>query len=258
MKRLILSTATASILIVFSGCASKYFVNYRANPQDNNVELYCDWGKGYELDGFRYPHLQTMTNEAKESKILPITNCKAVFGNSYTKFYPTTVDLNKYPDGVTVTVSAERFIVKYDSLPRGASIVCGNNVLGKTPNKVVYYTDDGRKKILINKCKAIWKNGLSREYPDRLSKNETSFLVQLPAGKDYESIQTNYEKDLQNRNSANIQRKMEQNRLSEQQRHNKRIEAQENSRQTQQALDNLNKQLRDMTPKTYNVNVHHY
>jgi hypothetical protein len=52
--------------------------------------------------------------------------------------------------------------------------------------------------------------------------------------------------------------RLERERLAEINRHNSRIEAQEDSRQFQQSLDNLNKQIRDMTPKTYNVNVFHY
>jgi len=51
---------------------------------------------------------------------------------------------------------------------------------------------------------------------------------------------------------------MERQRLAEIKRHNSRIEDQEDSRQFQQSLNNLNKQIRDMTPKTYNVNVFHY
>ena len=52
--------------------------------------------------------------------------------------------------------------------------------------------------------------------------------------------------------------RLERERLSEINRHNSRIEAQEDSRQFQQSLNNLNQQIRDMTPKTYNVNVFHY
>jgi len=52
--------------------------------------------------------------------------------------------------------------------------------------------------------------------------------------------------------------RLERERLAEINRHNARIEAQEDSRQFQQSLDSLNKQIRDMTPKTYNVNVFHY
>ena len=51
---------------------------------------------------------------------------------------------------------------------------------------------------------------------------------------------------------------LERARLAEIQRHNARVEQQEDSRQFQQSLDSLNKQIRDMTPKTYNVNVFHY
>jgi len=51
---------------------------------------------------------------------------------------------------------------------------------------------------------------------------------------------------------------LERARLAEINRHNARVEAQEDSRQFSQSLNNLNKQIRDMTPKTYNVNVFHY
>ena len=263
MKRLILSTIAVGILIGFSGCSSKkYFVKWSASPQDKNTKLYCDYGHGYKLSSFRYPTAYKITNEVKESKILHLNKCKVVFGDSYTEFLPTTVDLNKFPNSLSGTITASKYTVKYDSLPRGATVVCENNIVGKTPIELAYYTDseDKANKLSIKECKSIWSNGASAKYPISisLSTESTSFLVQLPISKDYEKIQTRYENDLQDKDSANTQRKMQQNRLNEQRRHNSRIEAQEDSRRTQQALDGLNKQLRDMTPKTYNVNVRQY
>ena len=261
MKRLVLGTLAIAILISFSGCSHKYFVQYLTIPKDKNTKVYCDYenGKGYQYHGY-YPTLYNLTNKDRETGILHLRKCKAQFGDSYTELFPTELDINKYPNGATAYVKASKYTVKYDSLPRGASVVCENNIIGKTPIELAYYssTESTPNQVTIKKCKAIWSNGISKKYPTTLSQEKTSFLVQMPRSKDYKKIQTDYENNIEDKKRVEAQRRIERNRIAEQRRHNRRIEAQEDSRRTQQALDGLNKQLRDITPKTYNVNVNHY
>ena len=260
MKRLVLGTFAIAMLINFSGCSHRYFVTYTTIPKDKNTKIYCDYGKGYKRHPSGIPTLYNLTDKDRENGILHIDKCKAQFGDSFSALYPTEIDINKYPDGVSAWIKALKYTVKYDSLPRGASIVCENNIIGNAPIELAYYTDPRSTPIdiPIKECKAIWSNGFSKKYPATLSQKITSFLVQMPIGKDYEKIQTSYEKELENKKKVEAQQRVERNRIDEQERHNRRIEAQEDLRRKRQALDRLNKQIRDMTPKTYNVNMYHY
>lgn len=119
--------------------------------------------------------------------------------------------------------------------------VCKKNV------KVDWMDNDDYKDI----CSPKREIALMKKVNAKLQKISEEKIARLEKQK-YEEQQQKEEQHRQN------VLRLERERLLEIKRHNARIEAQEDSRQFKQSLDSLNKQIRDMTPKTYNVNVFHY
>lgn len=81
--------------------------------------------------------------------------------------------------------ASPQYVVKFDSTPQGASLVCGGKNYGYTPVVLHYNTQDiEAKKINIGHCKAIWSSGVTRQYPDKLNTYQSgSTIVTLPRPK---------------------------------------------------------------------------
>jgi hypothetical protein len=63
---------------------------------------------------------------------------------------------------------SSKYVVTYDSSPRGASLVCNGTNWGPTPKKL-YYDESVKKQSSINvDCSANWISGAKKSYPSNL------------------------------------------------------------------------------------------
>ncbi|MGO2474118.1 MAG: hypothetical protein ACTH6D_12145 [Vibrio litoralis] len=59
--------------------------------------------------------------------------------------------------------------VKYDSVPRGATVVCGGQYKGETPLRLNYKREEGSTALNTVPCKAVWSSGVTKAYQSYFS-----------------------------------------------------------------------------------------
>ena len=84
---------------------------------------------------------------------------------------------------------SSKYVVTFDSNPKGAFLVCSGKNWGHTPRKL-YYDESVKKRSTINvsDCSANWVSGARKSYPSNLTvfpQGGTIISVDRPSGDGY-------------------------------------------------------------------------
>ena len=153
------------------------------------------------------------------------------------------------------TGCASKYPVTYNSIPSGASVICEgkgseNTYHGRTPITLYYKKVVKFGGVFVNNCWGKWNSGATKSFMRGWNyttfPNSATTTIERPQGDGYES-------DLQ------FSLKAEELKYNERQtKAQERQAAALESANVQQGIKNMNDQINEMTPKTYNINVHHY
>lgn len=85
---------------------------------------------------------------------------------------------------------SSKYQVKLDSMPQGATVVCGGTRLGYTPLTIVRHKDAKNPSYIdAADCSARWSSGVSASYPARLKVSPdgpNAFTLHRPDAPGYE------------------------------------------------------------------------